>query len=253
MEGRERRRWLPLLLAAAGCAPRLQLGSEVLWSADHETGDLSQWSRGGKGGSSAEKPDTAIAVSTEFAHSGRYSVKLSNGAVSSYETARLWREDSYPETAYYSAWYYLPRAYQTTNDWTVMQIRAPVGSNPSTISLFTDIDIRSLPGGQLILSVFDHRAEYLRAATPDPVVPLPVGAWFHIEVLFRNAVDDTGRLTLWQDGQLLYDLQRPSGITSSIVYFTVCSISQDLSPTDSVLYVDDAAVSLTKVGDAGTL
>ena len=36
-----------------------------------------------------------------------------------YEDAHLWRQDDYPVSAYYSAWFYLPRAYQTTADWSI--------------------------------------------------------------------------------------------------------------------------------------
>jgi hypothetical protein len=237
--------------AAPACARRLDLGSEFLWSAQHETGDLSEWLLDGKGGSAADMPDTAIAVSTDFAHSGQYSVKLSNAAVSDYEAVRLWRSDDYPEEAYYSAWYYLPRASRTTNDWTIMQIRAPVPGDPTVISLFLDVDLRSLPGGDMILTVFDHRPQFLRAATPDPAVPVPIGSWFQIETFFRNATDDTGRFMVWQNGQLLYDLHRPSGFNQT-VYFTPCSVSENLSPTDSVIYLDDAAVSVERVGSATT-
>jgi hypothetical protein len=232
---------------APACAQRLDLGSELLWSAQHETGDLSEWSLDGKGGSSADMPDTSIAVSTDFAHSGKYSVKLSNAAVTAYESVRLWRQDAYPEDAYYSAWYYLPRAYQTVNDWTIMQIRAPVPGDPTVISQLLDIDLRSLPGGEMILTVFDHRPQYLRSPTPDPAIPVPVGGWFQLEVFFRNVADDTGRFTIWLDGQLTYDLRRPSGL-NQVVYFSPCSVSQALTPTDSVIYLDDASVSLAQVG-----
>ena len=67
----------------------------------------------------------------------------------------------------------------------------------------------------------------------------------------RNVADDTGRLTLWLDGQLLYDLHRPSGFNQT-VYFTPCSVSEDLSPVASVIYMDDAGVSLAQVGAATT-
>ncbi len=233
------------------CAPRLQLGSEILWSAHHETGDLSEWLQGGKGGSVADAPDTSVTVSTDFAHGGMYSVKLTNNAATTLETASLWRQDTYPVDAYYSAWYYLPRTYQTTNDWIVMQIRAPVVGDPTTISLLLDLDLRSLPGGELLLTVFDHRPAYLRSPTPDPAVLAPVGSWFQIEVFYRNAADDTGRFALWLDGQVAYDLHRPFG-QNPAVYFTACSVGDDLSPTESALYVDDAAVSLAQVGPAGT-
>ena len=233
-------------IAAPACAPRLDLGSDLLWMAGHEGGDLGEWTAGSKGGSSADAPDTSIAVSTDPAHSGRYAVKLSNAAVSSYEEVRLWRTDQFPQAAYYSAWYFLPRAYQTTDDWTIMQLRAPLPSDPTTISLLLDVDLRSLPAGDLILSVYDHRPQYLRAATPDPAVTVPIGSWFQVQAYFDYSSGADGRFALWLNGQLLYDLPRSFNVAGT-VYFSVCSVSQALSPTDSALYVDDAAVSLTPV------
>jgi hypothetical protein len=239
---------------ASACAPRLDLGTDILWSAQHESGDLSEWIAAGKGGSSADMPDTSLAVSTDFAHSGRYSAKLSNAAVSAYEEVRLWRTDQFPQSAYYSAWYYLPRAYQTTDDWTIMQLRAPTsvdGGSPTsadggTIAQLLDVDLRSLPGGDLILSVYDHREQYLRAPTPDPAVLVPIGAWFQVQALFDYSSGPDGRFALWLNDALLYDLPRPSDLAGT-VYFGVCSVSHALSPTDSAIYVDDAAVSLTRV------
>ena len=111
-------------------------------------------------------PDTSLAVSTDFAHTGQYSVKLTNGAVSMSESAHLWRQDEYPAEAYYSAWFYLPRAYQTTADWSLVQFQVPPTADGGPIGQLLDIDLRSLPNGDLILSVYDHRAAYLRSPTP---------------------------------------------------------------------------------------
>ncbi len=246
---------MPLaVLVLPACNPHLNLGSSILWSARHETGDLSEWTEGGpsKGGTAADAPDTSLAVSTDFAHTGRYSVKLTNGAVAMYEDAHLWREDSYPPEAYYSAWFYLPRAYQTTADWSIVQLQVPITGDSGVIGQLLDIDLRSLPDGDLILSVYDHRAAYLRSPTPDPAILVPVGQWFQIEAFYRNVNDDSGQFTVWLDGQLNYDLHRPFG-SNSTVYWTVCSKTYGLSPVESVIYIDDAAVSLTRVTPTGDL
>src|SRR6185437_2208334 len=50
--------------------------ASVLWSADHETGDLSQWYISGGGGEFNSGAASATA-SSEVAHSGRYSAKAS--------------------------------------------------------------------------------------------------------------------------------------------------------------------------------
>jgi hypothetical protein len=241
-----------LLLGLPACNPHLNLGSSILWSARHEAGDLSEWTEGGKGGTAADTPDTALAVSTDFAHTGRYAVKLTNGAVSMTENVHLWREDSYPPEAYYSVWFYLPRGYQTTADWSIVELQVPTNGDAGTLGQLIDIDLRSLPNGDLILSVYDHRGAYLRSPTPDPAILVPVGRWFQIETFYRNVNDDSGRLTVWLDGQLDYDIRRPFG-SNSTVYWTVSSRTSGLSPAESVIYIDDAAVSLTRVTPTGDL
>jgi hypothetical protein len=238
-------------LAGPACNSRLNLGSSILWSARHETGDLGEWTQGDKGGTAADAPDTALALSTDVAHGGRYSVKLTNGAVALYEDAHLWRQDDYPVDAYYSAWFYLPRSYQTTADWSIVQFQIPT-AEAGVLGQLLDIDLRSLPDGDLILSVYDHRAAYLRTATPDPAIPVPIGQWFQIEAYYRNAADDSGELAVWLDGQLNYDLRRPFG-ASGTVYWTVSSRTFGLSPAESVIYVDDAAISLARVTPTGAL
>jgi hypothetical protein len=251
---------LLFVVGVAGCSNRVNVGDSLLWFAQHETGDFTEWTAGLKGGYSAPDPDTAAVVSTDFAHSGTHSVKLTNGASSAqvngapppYETARLWRQDDFPEQAYYSAWYYLPQAYQTSADWRIMEFQVPGTGDGGTDGLLMDVDLRSLPGGDLILDLFDHRAPYLRSPTAEPARPVPIAQWFQIEVFYRNVGDDTGRFTLWLDGRINYDIQRPFGL-SSTTYWSPCSSTEGLSPTPSDLYVDDAAVSLVRVGPNGTL
>jgi hypothetical protein len=252
---------MPLLVATgAGCSNHVNVENSLLWFAEHETGDFTEWTAGSNGGYSADTPDTSAVISTDFAHSGTHSVKLTNGAPATlvngasppYETARLWRQDDFPEEAYYSAWYYLPQAYQTTADWRIMEFQVPGTVDGGTNGLLIDVDLRSLAGGDLIIDLFDHRAPYLRSPTAEPALPVSIAKWFQIEVFYRNVGDDTGRFTLWLDGRINYDIQRPFGL-SSTTYWSPCSSTEGLSPTPSDLYVDDATVSLVRVGPTGTL
>jgi hypothetical protein len=245
---------LALLLASTswGCSPHVEVGTSLLWFAQHETGDFTEWTAGSKGGYSADTPDTSVVISTQLAHSGTHSVQLANAAPTSYETARLWREDAFPPEAYYSAWFYLPRVYETSQDWTIMQFQVPPTGDGGSSGLLIDVDLRSLASGDMILDIYDHRAAYLRSPTAEPALPVPIARWFQIEVFYRNVGDDTGRFTLWLDGQVNYDLHRPFGL-SSTTYWSPCSSSEGLTPTQSDLYVDDAAVSFVRVGPTGTL
>ncbi len=236
----------PLAVIPA-CTPQLNLGSEILWAAHHESGDLSEWVSDDKGGFSIPTPHTSVKISKDYAHSGKYSVRLANATVSDYAEARLWRTDAYPQAAYYSAWYYLPRGYQTTTQWTMMQLRIPAPNDGDALSPLLNVDLRSLPGGNLILSVYDYRPQYLRPATPDPAVPVPIGSWFQVQAFFDSSSGPNGRFVLWLDDHLLYDLQRPFNLPDGRVNFSVCNVTQGLSPPDSVIYVDDATVSLARV------
>jgi hypothetical protein len=247
-------RFLTIVVAVAvgGCGRRIDFASEILWEARHESGDLSEWIGDGQGGSAADAPMAAIAATTELAHSGAYSVKLTNTATTDVAVARVWRESAYPADAYYSAWYYVPEPYALTAVWTIMQFKGPDANDPSASRYIVDIDVRSLPGGELILSVYDHRAAYLRSPTPPIAMVLPIGRWFQVEVLYRNYSDDRGRLVIWLDGQVDYDIARPFGINNT-VYWSLCSSSYGFSPAEGTIYIDDAAVSLARVTPAGSL
>lgn len=251
---------LALVASGGACSTHVDVGSSLLWFAQHETGDFGEWSADWKGGYSADTPDTSVVISTDVAHSGTHSVKLTNGAPATqingapppYETAALWRQDNFPQTAYYSAWYYLPQSYKTSTDWTIMQFRYPPNGDAGTNGLLVDVDLRSLANGDMILDIFDHRMQYLRSPTAEPALPVPIGAWFQIEVFYNDVGDDSGRFTLWLNGQLNYDIHRPFG-PSSTTYWSPCSSTEGITPTPSDLYVDDAAVSLVQVGPNGAL
>jgi hypothetical protein len=245
-------RALLIVVAIGACDRRIELGSQILWEARHETGDLSEWIADGQGGSAADAPMAAISATTEVAHGGAYSLKLTNAAVVDSATSRVWRESPYPPDAYYSAWYYIPQAYTLGAVWTIMQFRAPDVNDPSVKRYLVDLDIRSLPGGEMILSVYDHRVPYLRSPTPPTAMVLPIGRWFQVETRFRNFSDDRGRITVWLDGQVNYDIERPFGVHST-VHWSPCSSSHDFSPAESAIYVDDAAVSLARLTPEGWL
>ena len=84
-----------------------------------------------------------------------------------------------------------------------------------------------------------------------PVVP--VGQWFQIEAFYRNTQDGTGRLTFWLDGRQIVDIANQPMATTPRVEWNACSIAQNLTPSTAVLYIDDCAVSRTRVGPNGII
>ena len=143
-----------LSLALSGCGPELYLGSDVLWATDHETGDLNDWYANSGGGLFPDKSMSRVEITEGPAHSGRFSLKFTDLAASDMEGPGVYRELVAPPDAYYSVWYYIPRQYQTKSQWTIMKFRARSDDADQTvISHGHDINLRTLPGGQVILYV----------------------------------------------------------------------------------------------------
>ena len=156
------------------------------------------------------------------------------------------------EQAYFSAWYYLPLAYQTISYWTIFRFRASSPKNTTTSGLGSDLNLRSLPEGQIVLYVLQQRPDYLQWPIADPAPYVPVGSWFEIEALYRNATDSTGELKVWLDGVLVYDIENRITGLSNDFYWTACNITSSVTPAPVNIYVDDAVISLDRVSVDGT-
>jgi hypothetical protein len=273
-------------LSLSACGPELELGSDVLWATGHETGDLTDWYLPPAGGL---LPDTSMSPAPEIAagpaHSGRYSLKFTDLAQSDIIGPGVYRELVAPPDAYYSVWYYIPRLYQTKSQWTIMKFRARSDSDPTVISHGHDLNLRTLPGGQVILYVYSHDPTYLQAPLADPPAIVPVETWFQIETLYRPRTDETGRLLVWLNDRLVYDLENRRTAGSNDVLWTPCNIGEDVEPLGSPsdepgvggaggadaeagapsaaggtsaqvppeLYIDDAAISLKRVTRTGKI
>ncbi|HMI89938.1 MAG TPA: hypothetical protein VK509_01180, partial [Polyangiales bacterium] len=121
----------------AGCTDVVDVGSDIVWSADHETGDSSQWTAE-MAGSLVNDPDAGIEISDQYAHSGRYALELSAPADSAEDAleggARIVRRGPMPQSAYYSAWYLIPERYTTALYWSVMQFSVDDPDVPSGLA-----------------------------------------------------------------------------------------------------------------------
>jgi len=240
---------LALPVAAAGCGECLDVGSDLLWTALHEAGDLAEWQDDG-GNATAFPAGNAVEVSDERAHHGTHAAKLTiNAAGTQQENALLLRSGELPEQAHYSAWYYLPRSVTVRGYWVIFKFQM---QDASTGNQLYDLDLVNLPSGEMSLTLYDHRSGAgVPLDAPDPVVP--VGRWFHVEAFYRNARDATGRVTFWLDGRRIVDVMNQPMAPTPWVEWDACSVAEDLDPPQAVLYVDDAAISRTRVGPTGIL
>ena len=269
----------------AGCGGTLGLGTDLVWSTGFETGDLSDWSAppgtGGTFESDAGGANPSVTSTTEQAHTGAHSVKFASvaaaqGSPYSPGGSCLYKEGAFPQAAYYSAWYYIPAFSETLSAWSILKFMVPNGAtaedadvgDASTSAAATqatalgraigtgelfDLSVLSLPGQLMTLVLFDARHQYLESPLPDPVPYLPIARWFQIECFYRNDSGPGGELTVWLDGVPIYDVKRPTGGGTPPIVFAVCSLVNELSPQSASLYVDDVAISWTRVTPRGVL
>jgi hypothetical protein len=245
---------IAVLALAAGCG-RIDVGSDLLWTARFETADFSEWTTAPGGKTEAyPMPPNMIAVSSVNAHTGGYSAALTitAGPDGAQESAALARAGSLPGEAYYSAWYYLPRSVSVGTFWVLFKFRERTNADDSTTENERyDMDLATLPSGEMTLLLYDHATSAnIPLDVTDPVVP--VERWFQLEAFYRPANDDTGRLTYWLDGQQVVDIAGPTSPTTWAEW-DACSIGENLTPETVTIYVDDCAISGSRVGPTGRL
>jgi hypothetical protein len=242
------------LLTQGSCDP-LYLGSDVLWSATHEDGDVTEWELDSGGGSYVDAyavaENHAITLTPDPVHRGQFAAKLTREAIDAGSGPGLYRDAALPNDAYYSAWYFVPEQYTTRTSWTITKFRGKNPDAPGQLGEGVDLNLRGLPGGDYVLVVFDHDRSYLEAPISDPPPIVRVGRWFHVETRFRVGTNHDGAVEIWLDGNKRYELLNRTTVGANGLYYTACNIVSEITPAPMSLYVDDAAISLERVTPSG--
>jgi hypothetical protein len=246
-------RGLTMLAALAiGCGTRLDVGSDLLWTGLFEGDNFGEWTGDGDGGALAfPAPPNLVEVSSERVRHGGHAARLAIDAAAAGDRASavLTRYGTLPTEAYYSAWYYLPRSITVGTYWVIFKFRQ---QNPPTEDELYDLDLINLPSGEMSVRLYSHsRGADVALDVSDPVVP--AGQWFQLEAFYRNAQDATGRLIFWLNGRQIVDIANQPMAPTPWVEWNACSIGENLTPSTAVLYVDDCAVSRSRVGPAGII
>ena len=254
--------WLALL--GAGCSSPLNLGSDLIWTADQESGTLDQWTSESSGGTRLPSTDSTIEVTDEQARSGSRALKLVNPTGwnpndrPDNDTSRKVDEgEEGPELfhvigglddAYYSAWFMLPEQYELDPMLTLLRLRAQAAPGEAPVG-GEAIVLRSVQTGGYVLQVFSNHPGFLLEPLADPAPHVAAGRWFQIEA--RYEPQSAGRLRVWLDGELTYDLPGRPGAPMGELTLSVSNVAERAEPQPLVLYVDDAAVSLSRVSPSG--
>lgn len=239
----------------AGYTAKTAGGSPPLWSANMETGDLSQWffpmnGPVGNFGGDIENSGIASAVaSTDFAHSGKYSAKLTITTPDSPTSgARLFRwaeAQTYPQL-YYSVWYYFPQSYTPALFWNVLQWKSKhVVSGAAVSDPFFSLEVGSLPNGEMFFYLGDDHLGTTFQQSAQSLIPVPVGRWFNVQAFYKCDASGAGEVKIWQDGTQLWDVPNvDTRYADGDCAWSVNNYSSGLSPASATIYIDDAAIGL---------
>jgi len=229
----------------------------VLWSTDHETGDLSQWyvdSGGGEFNSGA----ASSTASRDVARSGRYSAKATivTPGISGVRLFR-WNESHATAEAYYGAWFYFPRNYRAPVWWNIFQFKSRNGDAAN--DAFWSLQVGNRPGGamHLYLNWWEglsiegpHRGEFGGRSYDQAVLDIPVAQWTHLEVFLRQSATFDGQVIVWQDAVELFNVRdvrtrypAPNGANE----WSVNNYGDSITPSPTTIYIDDAVISTSRM------
>jgi hypothetical protein len=241
---------LVLVTAAAGAGERNPI---IVWSAHHETGDLSEWTIDGLGGEYDTRSGDAT-VTNAVAYRGRFALALSirdaNGETGSQAT-RMFRWGyagrPLPQAAYYGAWFYFPRRWEPSVYWNIMQWKTKVSPTATLPVMTLNVGSRS---GRMFLYLYDHVRDVNAGRAP---IELRPRRWTHIQAYYRFAPDATGRVVLYQDDRKIITADGvETELPSTEVYarqWSINNYTNGLSPSSATIYIDDAAISLRRIGN----
>lgn len=225
---------------------------KILWSVNHELGDLNEWSANGGGGLFPSGTATVIPVTSPAI--GKFAVQMTIDTVPGVAGCRLFRwketQDDLAQGSlgrYFSAWFYFPRAYQVGSWWQIAgwKSKHPAGNDP-----FFNINVSNRANGANFLQVFGWQPS-LRKFYDQPAVDIPVGRWFKVEGFYKADPGTGGRVTLWQDDVLLTDIAGIQTRYSDGDYqFALNNYGQMLLPSPTTIYMDNAAISTDRVANS---
>jgi hypothetical protein len=234
-------------------APRAPCG-RVIWQADHETGDLSQWYTADGGGEFNNGAATSTA-SRDVAHSGQYAAQttVQTPYMPDGSGVRLfrWKEGRTGEEACYSAWYYFPQRYVATEWWNIFSFKSRNGTAANDAFWQLQIGNRLRGAMYVYLTWWGPPVEGPRPGASglqhftQSVSDVRPRSWTHLEVYLRQSSDFDGQIIVWQDGTELFNFDNvrtryPAANGGN--EWSVNNNSDSIVPSPTTIYIDDAAI-----------
>jgi len=236
----------------AGPAPTNTDPIKVGWSTGFENQFCDYTQTAGFCYSDPLDPQATFKIATEphYVHSGRYAAAFTvNGATESGSQTRCVRSGVLPQAAYYSAWYLLPNPVVVSGNWNLFYFQG--GADLSSLHMLWNVTLVNGANGApklIAYSPLGGNQGYPTKAT----VQVPIDQWFFIEFFLERAADATGKVALYLDGQPLFEKDNvitddASSSPAGRWYVGNLAGKHSLDPPDSTLYVDDIAISATRL------
>lgn len=243
--------------------PTVQAQGTIIWSADHEEVSDVDWylpndaSYGGgefTSGCAGASPGYLFGRNPSGSDPWPYSLLLMMAApcgdlLKSGTRMFRWQEPrQYPEL-YYKVWYYFPQVYTVTGNgvdphpwWNIFQWMSRSAMPPRNDPFF-HINIANGPNGNMYLYLRDSHTGTSYVQT---VMDVPVGQWFSVEAYYKSRGDNTGQVTIWQDGTQLWNLTgvqtRYPDAEGGTTEWSVNNYGNGTSPYPAYFYIDDAEI-----------
>jgi hypothetical protein len=185
-------------------------------------------------------PDAAYEIVDAPVHSGRRAAEFSitSDPARDGQQARCVRQGAVPKDATYGAWYFLPSSTSNAGTWNLMHFQG--GADITAQHGMWDVSLGNTDDGGRTVILFDFARNRPRLPVDAPRVP--IGAWFHLEFRWRRAADASGEVAVYQDGQQVLTLTELATDDSEWVAWYVGSYSNELTPPNATVYVDDVSI-----------
>jgi hypothetical protein len=248
--------------------------ASVLWCADHEEGTLHDWEydrnpdNNGGGLFTTGTSDEAMAeIDSAESFTGKYCAKTTircafmhqNGAKAvrlMRWTDKPWDQGGqfFPKSAYYGVWMRLDKNYSTLGSdssssgwWNVFQFKSNDKSGQSQPVWVLNVG-NDRESGKMQFYLYSD-INQPASISQDVPVPLPVGRWFHLEVLYEQSTDGlpNGSITVWQNGQRILSAANVKTVLAGHVVWGVGNYTDHITggdqPGSATIYFDDATVA----------
>lgn len=230
---------------------------KILWQAQHEGNDYSEWDLGGYGGHQDDPAGTSVVDSTH-AHSGRYSLKMTSDTTGGQNGTRnfRWAVDQagnpVPNPGIYTCWYYFDTAVVPGAFWNIMQWKTKNAGGGSDPDFMVDIFLDGANGLRLYIYDLHLNTDHGQYTPPNA---LTLNTWHRVDVTYTWDLVN-GSVFGSFDGTQFYAVtgvatQWPTAAAPNVQHWSVNNYSDSTTPAVTSIWADDATIvdpELRKVG-----